>query len=181
LTDELASFFYLVGSTLLGVVIGGLLQYYITLRQDARKAREEEKKSRELAREYMKHLTNEILEAISILERKLLQLLPDDVWKSVVNSGHLALLPYDAWEDLRTAYFAMSKCNYEAIRSRDLSVALQIHGDFPANQQRIMSAWKWTSNQAQGMAESTFAYLQGLRQKKWFIEAVNWKSNPTND
>jgi len=47
-----------------------------------------------LVREYMKQLTNEILDAIPILERKWLQLLPDDIWKSVVNSGHLALLPY---------------------------------------------------------------------------------------
>ena len=158
-------------------MIGGLLQYYITIRQDARKAREEEQRRRELAGEYMKHLTNEILEAIPVLEKKQLQLLPNDVWRSVVNSGHLALLPYEAWEDLRKAYFALSKCNYEATRSRDLSVAVQIHGDTPENRERIREAHKWTSDQARYMAESTLTYLQELTKKKWFNDAVNWKSN----
>lgn len=124
----------------------------------------------------MKHLTNEILEAIPILEKKQLQLLPNDVWRSVVDSGHLALLPYEAWEDLRTAYFAMSKCNYEAVRSRDLSVALDVHGDYPANQNRIMLAWKAASEQAFYMAQSTSEYLQSISKKDWFVKARNWKS-----
>jgi hypothetical protein len=173
MTDELATF-YLVGSTLLGVIVGSVLQYYITRGQDARRAHQEERTRRELASEYMKHLTNEILEAIPILEKKQLQLLPNDIWSSVVNSGHLALLPSEAWEDLRTAYFAMSKCNYEATRSRDFSVALQIHGDTPENRQRIAEAWKWTSGQAFYMAQSTLTYLQGLTKKEWFRKAASW-------
>ena len=129
----------------------------------------------------MKHLTNEILDSIPILEANKLQLLPDDVWKSVVNSGHLALLPYEAWEDLRKAYFAMSKCNYEATRSRDLSVALQIHGDTPENQERIKTAWKWTQDQAHYMSQSTLGYLQGITKKEWFVKAVNWKPKSTSE
>ncbi len=80
---------------------------------------------------------------------------------------------------MRKAYFAMSKCSYEAIRSRDFNVALHIHGDTPENQRRIALAWKATSDQAQGMADGTLAYLQAITKKQWFVEAVNWK--PTND
>ena len=91
MTDDLVNIFTLVGTTLSGLLVGSLIQYYIAKGQDERRTRQEQERTRELTGEYMKHLTNEILEAIPILDKKQLQLLSNDVWKSVVNSGHLAL------------------------------------------------------------------------------------------
>jgi len=45
---DLLTFSYLVASTLLGVVIGGVLQYYISKAQDDRRLKKEAEKKREL-------------------------------------------------------------------------------------------------------------------------------------
>ncbi len=72
------------GLPIIGSIIGSSLGVVAGFRLNSWGSK---RRNEELAREYLKHLTNEILDAIPILERKLLQLLPDDVWKSVVNSG----------------------------------------------------------------------------------------------
>ncbi len=78
--------------------------------------------NQERSNTYLKGLTNEISEAIDLLKPKPhpLQLLPVDLWQSAVNSGDVALFRYEAREDLRKAYFAIMKCNYQFTRIKEL-------------------------------------------------------------
>ncbi len=48
MADELVAFSYLVASTLLGVIVGGLLQYYVAKSQDERRFKREDAKKLEL-------------------------------------------------------------------------------------------------------------------------------------
>jgi hypothetical protein len=132
--------------------------------------------NQERAEGYLKGLTNEVSEAIALLANRKLQLLPDDLWQSAVNSGDLVLFPYEPREDLRKAYFAMSKCNYEAIRARDLGEKFRAEADTPEKQQRIGMAWAATTKEAMAMVESTLSYLQSLSKKRWFIKASEFKA-----
>jgi hypothetical protein len=132
--------------------------------------------NQERAEGYLKGLTNEISEAIGLLGNKKLQLLSDDLWQSAVNSGDLALFPYEPREDLRKAYFAMRKCNYEAIRARDLGEKFRAEADTPEKEQRIGMAWRATTIEAMAMAENTLSYLQSLSKKQWFIKASEYKA-----
>jgi hypothetical protein len=125
---------------------------------------------------YLKGLTNEISEAIGLLSNKQLQLLSDDLWQSAVNSGDLALFPYEPREDLRKAYFAMRKCNYEAIRARDLGEKAIAEADTPEKELRIEMAWRVTTKEAMAMVESTLSSLQNLSKKQWFIKASEYKA-----
>jgi len=124
---------------------------------------------------YLKGLTNEVSESIALLANRKLQLLPNDLWQSAVNSGDLVLFPYEPREDLRKAYFAMSKCNYEAIRARDLGEKFRAEAD-PERQRQIRIAWESTTKEAMSMVESTLSYLQGISEKQWFAKASQFKA-----
>ncbi|MGA8857034.1 MAG: hypothetical protein WB643_07690 [Candidatus Bathyarchaeia archaeon] len=121
--------------------------------------------------DYTRGLKSELKQSIGLLPQHLLQLMPDDLWKSLVSSGDLALFPFDQREDLRQAYFAISKCNYEFIRARDLGEKFRAEGDTPEKQAQIMQAWQATTKQAFAMSDSTLSYLQGLTNKPWWKDS----------
>ena len=132
--------------------------------------------NQERAEGYLKGLTNEMSEAIDLLKNKKLQLLPDDLWQSAVSSGDLTLFCFEPREDLRKAYFAIRKCNYEFVRARDLGEKFRAEADTPEKEQRIGTAWHATTNQAFAMTESTLSYLQSISKKQWFMEASKYNA-----
>lgn len=133
--------------------------------------------NQERSNTYLKGLTNEISEAIDLLKPKPhpLQLLPVDLWQSAVNSGDVALFRYEAREDLRKAYFAIMKCNYQFTRTKGIGEKFWIEADTSEKGQRISAAWRAETDQADYMTESTLSYLLGLSKKSWFIEAIRYK------
>jgi hypothetical protein len=155
----------------LGSIVGSSTGVFISLWLNRRNLN---RINRERVEEYLKGLTNEISESIVLLGNKKLQLLPDDLWKSSVNSGDLVLFHYEAREDLRKAYFNIGKCNYEFVRARDLGEKFRAEANTPGKEQQIGKAWKATTNQAMFMTESTLAHLQDLSGKDWFKKASEY-------
>lgn len=68
---------------------------------------------------FMNLIKNEIIESITLLEKKRVNLIPIDGWNSLVNSGDIALFPHDRAIQLSDAYFFIQNYNYEAKRVRD--------------------------------------------------------------
>jgi len=145
----------IVGS-FFGVTLGFLVENRVEKRRQER-----------LRTQYTRGLKSEITQSIGLLKNRLLQLLPDDLWKSLVSSGDLALFPFDQREDLRQAYFAIGKCNYEFVRARDLGETSRAEAD-PVRQQAIDKAWAATTASAYHMTDSTRAYLEGLTNRPWW-------------
>jgi hypothetical protein len=141
-----------------GVWLGFLVNNYANKRKRTR-----------LRKEYTKGLKSEIQQAIGLLENRLLQLLPEDLWKSLVNSGDLALFPFTQREDLPQAYFAIGKCNYEAVRARDLGELSRAEGDYK-KRDALDKAWQSTTEEAFRLTDSTLKYLQGLATRSWWTE-----------
>jgi hypothetical protein len=133
------------------------------------------KQNQERVNVYLKALTNEISEAMASLQKRILQLMSDDLWQSVVNSGDVVLFPYAPREDLRVAYFAIRKCNYEFTRARDLGEKFRAEADTLEKRAQIGQAWHATSNQAYSMSDSTLDYLQRISKKEWFKKASDYE------
>ena len=136
--------------------------------------------NQERANTYLKGLTNEISEAIELLkpdkeQHHTLQLLPIDLWHSAVNSGDVALFPYETREDLRKAYFSIMKCNYEFTRTIGIGDKFRAEADTAEKRERIHLAWLSETAQADYMSGSTLSYLLSLSEKEWFIEASKYE------
>jgi len=127
--------------------------------------------------EYLKGLTNELSESMALLRKRLLQLMPDHLWQSVVNSGDVVLFPYEVREDLRAIYFAISKCNYQFTRTASLGDKFRTEADTSERQKLIGDAWKGATEQSYYMNDSTLSQLEGISQKEWFIKSSQYKSN----
>ena len=155
--DFLQGFLPPIVGSFSGVTLGFLVEHWL-----------EKRRRNRLRGEYTRGLKSEITQCIDLLKKRLLQLLPDDLWKSLVSSGDLAIFPFDQREDLRQAYFAIGKCNYEFIRARDLGEKFRAEADTPSKQQQIGSAWKATTDSAYHMTDSTRSFLEGLANHPWW-------------
>ena len=134
---------------------------WLLIQQLATDAEEERQR-----KEYTLGFKSEVQQAIGLLESRKLQLLPDDWWKASLSSGAIAVFPSDQREELRQAYFSIAKCNYEAIRTRDLGERFRSESD-SGKREQILKEWIATSQQALGMGESTLSYLRTLVGKEW--------------
>lgn len=152
--------------SIIGSVIGSFLGIFGGYRLNSRS---QKKRDERLVERHLRGMRGEILQAISLLENRKLQLLPDDLWQSAVNSGHLALFPSEEKEDLRQGYFNIDKVNYMAIKSADLNVQF-LKETNEENRKAVGLAWKAVSDEGIRMADSTLTYLRSVAKKEWFTE-----------
>jgi hypothetical protein len=119
-------------------------------------------------RKYLNGLRSELRQAVWLLDAGKLQLLPDDIWRSLVNSGHLILFPANQIEDLRQAYFGVAKLNYMFKRCKDISEAYHTEIN-PLKRRAIRKVWRGTTVEALGMARGTAFSLRMLTRKDGFL------------
>jgi hypothetical protein len=119
-------------------------------------------------RKYLEALHSELRQATGLLDAGKLQLLPNDIWRSLINSGHLILFTTDQIEALRQAYFAISKLNYMAIRCKDLSEAYHTEIN-PLKRRAIRRVWRGATLETLGMGLGTASFLRMLTKKDWFL------------
>lgn len=117
-----------------------------------------------ITRKYLNGLRSELRQAIWLLDAGKLQLLPDDLWRSLVNSGHLILFSANQIEDLRQAYFCVAKLNYMFVRCKDLSETYHTEIN-PLKRRAIRRVWRATTIEALGMGQSTAAFLRTCTKK----------------
>lgn len=151
--------------SIVGSIIGSSCGIIIGYRLNVRS---QKKRDESLVDKHLKGMRNEILQAISLLDNRKLQLLPENLWDSAVNSGDLALFPSEEKEDLRQAYFAIQKVNYMSKRSADLNVQF-LKETNDETRKGIGVAWKAISDEGLRMADSTLASLRILAEKEWFV------------
>jgi hypothetical protein len=132
-----------------GVVVGFYLDY-----------RHERNKEKTLKDEYRKDFNKEIQQCIELLKRGRGDLLPDDIWKSALSSGHLSLFSEDERDDLRQAYFDVSKTNYSSGISRDRGEQVRAAED-------LQKAWVTASAETKLLSDRALSSLQSIMRKSW--------------
>ena len=132
-----------------GVVVGFLVNY-----------RHQRSKEKSLKDEYRKDFNKEIQQCIELLKRGKGDLLPDDIWKSALSSGHLSLFSENEREDLRQAYFDISKTNYSSNISRDRAEQVRAAED-------LDNAWKTAWDETVLMSELALSSLRSIMRKDW--------------
>jgi hypothetical protein len=75
---------------------------------------------------FKKLLIHEATESIELLKNGPVNLIPIDAWKSIVNSGEIALFR-DKAIDLSDTYFQIQNYNYEAKRVKDAIEDVRLH------------------------------------------------------
>lgn len=109
---------------------------------------------------------SEIEDSIRSLERNELELLPHAIWDVASYSGALELFDADQVIELSRAYTGNKNMNYEATRTRDLSV---IHATelSPERQQKIREFWVKVTLSTREMGRRYLETLRQLLNRKW--------------
>lgn len=109
------------------VIIGPLIGAYAGVKLGFDKNNKHRQKLEDEKKVFFKNwLKHEAKESIRLIENGPVNLIPEDAWNSVVNSGNIALFETKATE-LSDIYFKIKNYNYEAKRVRDAIEESRLH------------------------------------------------------